>query len=200
MHYAVLELLGDVSIRQSTRERLIDTALMMFMKHGFNSVGLDRILNEVGVTKTTFYNHFESKEQLAIDSLHRRVELDRLIFTQFIVESVGPDPCQQMLAIFDVLDAYFNDERFVGCIFIKACAEFPEPSDPIHRVASGFFAWLGQHIQGLATQAEHPDPKGLAQTWVMLIQGAISQRLILTDPHAAKRAKVLAEGVLGGSA
>ena len=53
----------------STRERLIKTAHDLFYQEGYHTVGLDRILAQVGVTKTTFYNHFESKDDLIIESL-----------------------------------------------------------------------------------------------------------------------------------
>jgi len=43
----------------------------MFFRTGFHSVGLDAILAEVGVTKTTFYNHFESKNQFISEVLRR---------------------------------------------------------------------------------------------------------------------------------
>ncbi|MCA9281267.1 MAG: helix-turn-helix transcriptional regulator [Phycisphaerales bacterium] len=49
-----------------TRERLLDAAAMLFYEHGFHAIGLDAILEEVGVTKTTFYNHFASKDELIV--------------------------------------------------------------------------------------------------------------------------------------
>ena len=49
-----------------TRARLVRTAHELFYRQGFLSVGLDRILHDVGVTKTTFYNHFQSKDDLIV--------------------------------------------------------------------------------------------------------------------------------------
>ncbi len=46
----------------STRERLILTAHDLFYCEGFYTVGLERILSEVGVTKTTFYNRLRHCE------------------------------------------------------------------------------------------------------------------------------------------
>src|SRR4030095_10763344 len=50
----------------STREGLMDAAVVLFYVHGFHAIGLDRILADVGVTKTTFYNHFESRDALIV--------------------------------------------------------------------------------------------------------------------------------------
>ncbi len=54
---------------RDTRERILFTALDLFYTHGFHEVGLDRILTAVGVTKTTFYNHFESRDHLILEAL-----------------------------------------------------------------------------------------------------------------------------------
>ena len=45
----------------STRDRVIHTAHDMFYEMGFHAVGLGAILKKVGITKTSFYNHFESR-------------------------------------------------------------------------------------------------------------------------------------------
>ena len=50
----------------TTRERLIEAAQTEFYQGGFQAVGLDAILRVVGVTKTTFYKHFESKDDLIV--------------------------------------------------------------------------------------------------------------------------------------
>jgi AcrR family transcriptional regulator len=56
------ELFAKVPEPRDTREKILFTALDLFHVHGFHAVGLDRILGAVGVTKTTFYNHFESRD------------------------------------------------------------------------------------------------------------------------------------------
>ncbi len=194
-----VELFGEGKAGTSTRDRLIDTALNLFMERGFHAVGLDQILADVGVTKTTFYNHFESKDQLAVEALRRRDDFDMLFFTKAIVERGGGEPRDQLLAVFDLLDDYFNDAAFVGCLFINACAEFPLPADPIHQASAAHYARAQQHLEGLANAAGVADPAGLARRWLILFQGAITQRLVLADDNAAKDARAVAERLLEGA-
>jgi AcrR family transcriptional regulator len=40
------------------------TAKDLFKQHGFNKVGVDRIISEAKISKATFYNYFHSKERL----------------------------------------------------------------------------------------------------------------------------------------
>lgn len=47
-----------------TRERLLDTAIQLVWQSNYNSVGVNEICAQAGVTKGAFYHHFESKADL----------------------------------------------------------------------------------------------------------------------------------------
>jgi AcrR family transcriptional regulator len=52
--------------RASTHQRIYDTALELFRRHGFDAVNVGQIAREAGVTAPTFYAHYASKEHLVI--------------------------------------------------------------------------------------------------------------------------------------
>ena len=49
---------------QDTRTRLLETALELIWQSNYNSVGVNEICKQAGVTKGGFYHHFESKASL----------------------------------------------------------------------------------------------------------------------------------------
>jgi AcrR family transcriptional regulator len=51
------------------REHIINTAIELFREYGYHATGVDRIINEAGVSKKTLYTHFRSKEELLITAL-----------------------------------------------------------------------------------------------------------------------------------
>jgi TetR/AcrR family transcriptional repressor of nem operon len=57
--------------RQSLRAEIVDAALDQFHTHGFNAAGVKDITDAAGAPKGSFYNHFESKEALAVVALQR---------------------------------------------------------------------------------------------------------------------------------
>ena len=42
----------------SKKEDIITTALNLFNRHNYSSIGIDRIISESGVAKMTFYKYF----------------------------------------------------------------------------------------------------------------------------------------------
>src|SRR5579862_9066215 len=66
------ELFGLPDPPKNGRERLVLTAVDLFYRHGFGAVGIDRVIAAAGVTKTTFYKHFEGKDDLMVAAVRQR--------------------------------------------------------------------------------------------------------------------------------
>ena len=163
---------------QDTREKLIAAGLDLFYQHGFHALGLDRILDAVGTTKTTFYKYFESKEALALACIERRDEQWRKRLPQLLRERGGEDPIDQLRAVWSVWRDWFDNIHFNGCLFIHACSEFPDPNDPCHQAAWANVDALRDIVRDLAEQAGLSDPDSFAQEYGLLMQGAIIMEVI----------------------
>ncbi|RJG46295.1 TetR/AcrR family transcriptional regulator [Mesorhizobium sp. DCY119] len=53
---------------QENRDRIVDTAAVLFREHGFDSVGVAQLMEQAGFTHGGFYNHFRSKEGLVVEA------------------------------------------------------------------------------------------------------------------------------------
>ena len=56
-----------------TRERLLGAAEAVFRRRGFSGATVEEITAEAGFSRGAFYSNFESREQLFIELLHKRV-------------------------------------------------------------------------------------------------------------------------------
>ena len=183
----------------SKRDQLIDTALRLFGRDGYHATGIDRILAEAGVARMTLYNQFGSKEELIIAALRRR-DADFRTWLRDAVDARAGVPRQRLLALFDVLDAWFKAEAtappFFGCTFINAAAEFSDPDDPVHRQAADHKARVCAYVTELAAAAGAADPEMLARDLLLLMDGAMVGAQVTGDQDAALRARALAATVL----
>lgn len=184
---------------ETTRDRLIDAAMQLFYNKGFHAVGLDSVLGDVGVTKTTFYKYFESKDDLILAVLAHRDRLETEEWVRTMEERAPGDPRGQILALFDILDDWFQHEDFRGCMFINAAVEFPFPNDPIHQAAAAHSVSLCRELARLAKEGGAPDPEALARRLVMLVAGSLITRHVAVDRGASKTARAMAELLLDGA-
>ena len=71
----------------STRERILDVALDLFVAQGYDGTSLRQIAEQLGVTKAALYYHFESKEDI-LRALHMRLHE----FGKNALDSAGDEP------------------------------------------------------------------------------------------------------------
>ncbi len=50
--------------KKTTRAKIIESARILFNRHGFQDVTIDMVMEQAGLTRGGFYNHFSSKEGL----------------------------------------------------------------------------------------------------------------------------------------
>lgn len=180
---------------ESTRERFVSVANRLFFDHGFHATGLDRIIDEVGVTKTTFYKHFESKDDLAIAVLKERDHAETNEWIGILKDRGGGDPKAEILVLFDLLEEWLGHPDFKGCMFLKATTEYPAPNDPVHQAARAHGQSLFREIELRATRGGAANPRALASQLMLILAGAVLARHESGTPDRTRSARAAA-GVL----
>ena len=190
------ELFGDGTPPETTRDRILEHGQDLFYSQGFHAVGINEIAAKAGVTKATFYNHFESRDELIAAVIQKADVQIHARFIKAVRERGGWDAKAGLLAMFDILDEWFNHPDFHGCLFLKACMAFPNEHDPIHKAASAHYVVTCQDIAKMASTLPIEDTETFAEEWILLIEGALSFRAVCQDDRAARIAKRLAEATL----
>ncbi|WP_437990221.1 acyl-CoA-like ligand-binding transcription factor [Sorangium sp. So ce145] len=63
--------------KERTRAQIIETAIELFLKNGYEQTTLDDVLGVVEVSRRTFFRYFESKEDLVIAWMDQFIEAAR---------------------------------------------------------------------------------------------------------------------------
>jgi len=61
-------------LREFDYEQVLDGALQLFWRGGYEATSLDGLLSEVGLSKSSFYGAFGSKHEMLLASLDRYIE------------------------------------------------------------------------------------------------------------------------------
>lgn len=179
-----------------TREKIIEAAYELFYHSGFHGTGLDQILHKTGYTKSTFYNHFGSKDELILAVLRWRDAGWPNHLLKTLHKHGGDRPRDQLLALFDVLAEVWGTTGYHGCLFIRAAAEFPLPHDPIHVVVHDHAVAVATALRELAGYAGARDPENLSRKLLVLAAGAFAIKQMGDPQKAAESAKALARQTL----
>ncbi len=166
----------------TSRDRIIQIAHDRIYRVGFSAVGLDGILAEAGVTKTTFYKHFESKDDLVREVLDWHDRWWQETFRQMLQRYGGDSPRGQLLAVPDALEELFNDSGFNGCFFVNVAVQFPLPHDPAHQAAAAHKRAMEAIVRELAGYAGADDAAAFAEEFTLVMEGAYVTRQVTCKP------------------
>ena len=162
-------------VNSSARERILEVASELFYQYGIRAVGVDTIIAESGVAKTTLYRYFPSKDDLIVAFLEER---DRLFWECFNA-AVGkhPDDARaQLLAVFEWIDRLLVKPECYGCPFLITTSEFPQLDYPGHRVAIAHKKEMQNRLIALAESTGVGNAEQLGKYLLLLVDGAFSQR------------------------
>lgn len=158
-------------MRPSKRDELVRGALKIFYREGFHATGMDLLAAETGISKTTMFKHFRTKEELILAVLRLRDQDFRNWLFRRMEQAVSPH--DQLLAMFDALGEWFAAPDFRSCMFIRAASEYPDPDHPIHAQSAEHKRLLFRHVRDIAAEARAEDPAALARALLLLKEGAI---------------------------
>lgn len=182
----------------SARDRILDTAFRLFYARGIRAVGVDLIIAESGVAKATFYKHFPAKDDLVLAYLEK---VDGVWSSQLheAAEAAGARPEHQLVGLFDALSSACRRDGYRGCAFLNAAAE-SAPGTAVHERTVAHKAAVLEWVTGLAADAGAPDPRGLARSLTLLLDGGLASGALDADPdapaRAAQSARVLVDAAL----
>lgn len=98
--------------------------------------------------------------------------------------------------MFDVLDEWFSEPAFRGCVFVTACMAYPNRHDPIHKAASAHYLVVAEDVAAMAEAAGLAETDEFARMWVVLIQGATTHHVVTRAETTAKTVRRAAEVLL----
>ncbi|OJJ20491.1 TetR family transcriptional regulator [marine bacterium AO1-C] len=173
------------------KERILNVANQLFHQQGYNSTGINEIIAEANIAKSTLYQHFASKDQLCIAFLERRHEQWFGQLRKTVESKEGEQ--QQLLALFDFIMQMNEKEQFRGCSFLNILSEISiqeqsailqviqqHKTDLQHYIADiaqGTYAHLADHIYFLFESAIIESQLYRDQTPVLKIKNIVKSLL-----------------------
>jgi AcrR family transcriptional regulator len=173
-------------------DRIMETASRLFFDQGYNLTGINQIIEESNIAKSSLYAHFPSKSDLLLAYLK---ELDVRWFAglEAFLEGIT-DPGERLLGIFDYRVDRQIKSNFGGCAWTKISAEVPKEDLPVFEKVADFKGRLKKYMQDLVKKMDRPSRKllsdeQLAENIFLLLEGAQVMACVSKTPEALIHAR-----------
>jgi AcrR family transcriptional regulator len=187
---------------EATREAILDEALALSSRIGFEPLSIGGLARAVGMSKSGLYAHFRHKEDLQIQVLRKAVELfgETVAEPAFRVERGE----KRIRALFENWLAWSKSDRIPGgCVFISAANEYDDRPGPVRDVlVESQQRWLGGLARAAGIAVEVGDFRAdldrdqFAHDFYGLALAYNHFHRLLRDPGAEARARTAFEGLL----
>jgi AcrR family transcriptional regulator len=171
--------------RPDVRERILETASELFYRRGVRAVGVDLVVEEAAVAKTSLYRHFRTKDELIAAFLAREDE-DFWATWDRVAERERDDAARELDAHLDWIGERIGRPNYRGCPQLNVAAEFPDRDHPARKVAVAHKRELRRRLEGIAARLGIQDPDELGAQLSLLINGAFVSSQVLSPGEATQ--------------
>ncbi len=179
---------------ERTRRRIVESAAAVFNTRGYFGSSMSDLVRETGLKKGGIYNHFGSKEELALEAFEFSTGITRRRFVSALEGREGA--LERLFAVVEVLGGLAEDPPVAGGCPILNTAVESDNAHPIlkERAREAMDGWLrlvGSIIkEGVRTGELRPDaaPRETASVVVATLEGAVMLSRLHNDPAHMRRA------------
>ncbi len=186
---------------EQTRERILAQAAQLFNQQGYFGSSLSDIMQETGLEKGGIYNHFASKEQLALEAFDYAIHvIDQRLRLALTGKTNAVD---RLLAFLSYFQGYAEEDPPLvgGCPILNTAIEADDAHPVLRDRARSAMDDLRATIRrittkGIARQEIRPDvdPDACATIFVATLEGALMLSKLYQDPvHIYRAVKHLTE-------
>jgi TetR/AcrR family transcriptional repressor of nem operon len=119
-----------------TKQRLLDAGLALMLERGYHAIGVQDVLAATGTPKGSFYHHFESKEDFALQVVDQYQSRVRELLEQFLGDRRYP-PLLRVRNFFAGVRRAYEQEGYLGCFLGSLGQEMSGASDIFRRKIDG---------------------------------------------------------------
>ena len=155
----------------SARDRILATAAELFYREGIRAIGVDTVVEQSGVSKTSLYRLFGSKDDLIAAFA---AEKDRSFWAWWdrTEEQHLDDPRALLEALLSGIVERIGRPAYRGCPFLNLVTEFPDDSHPGRVIARNNKDEMRARLASIVGKLGVKDPDRTASQIALLINGA----------------------------
>jgi TetR/AcrR family transcriptional repressor of nem operon len=138
--------------KEETHQRIVAAAARQFREQGLGGAGVQRIMEEAGLTHGGFYTHFGSKADLAAEAVALAMKTAHEQWLEGADFLHGPGGTRRMLEVY--LNRAHRDNPGAGCPLPSTSADVARAAPAVRRA---YATELRKIIESLERRLEDPE-------------------------------------------
>ncbi|HVS10069.1 MAG TPA: TetR/AcrR family transcriptional regulator, partial [Planctomycetota bacterium] len=115
-----------------TQQKLLETGMEMLLRQGYNDLGIAALLERTRIPKGSFYHHFSSKEDFALQVIDLYLKEVHRGLDQCLGDK-GVPPLQRVRGFFEGTVEKYRGEGYLGCLLGGLGQELSGVSETFRR-------------------------------------------------------------------
>jgi AcrR family transcriptional regulator len=183
--------------RLNRRNHVLISAWKCFTRQGFHATSMDDVIAETGMSSSSVYRYFRSKDELIDAAAEESLSRTYLMLTEMTSRDPVPGPPETLQAMLGTVRDRQQGDYDLTKISMTAWAEAlrrPAMRDfayHFYAKVTGVFTSLAQRWKSAGMLPADADPAAVASLFVSLMPGLI----VLTHLYEPPNANVLATGI-----
>jgi AcrR family transcriptional regulator len=163
--------------KNSIRQTIIDTASRLFYQQGYGNTGINQIIEESGVVKSSLYTAFRTKEEILMAYLETAgAATDEALKAAADQHSKAKD---KVLGVFDFLIELVQQKDYYGCNFLNIISEIPKDAETVKKQIKKQKDGVRRLFAEILKPVQKED---LADEIYVLFEGALIGNKVHNDP------------------
>lgn len=123
------------------RSVALDQAMKLFWERGYIGTSFDDLISAMGISPSSFYNTFGSKERLYQEAAEAYAEQSRKWFAAALEAPTDTKTAFRRLLTKSALEVT-REGQPVGCMISLACVQVPPALEPVRQMMAGYRSGL----------------------------------------------------------
>jgi len=158
-------------------DEIADAAMHVFWRRGYAATSVQDLVDGTGLSRSSLYSTFQSKQGLYQQALRRYELLTTLNNVKLLSGSGSPKALIRQLLL-NIVEDELSDPEHKGCLVANACLELAGHDEEVAEFVVSNLQKIQHALENLLIKAQQSDeiastqnPRALASFFVNTIQG-----------------------------
>jgi len=158
-------------------DEIADAAMQVFWRRGYAATSVQDLVDGTGLSRSSLYSTFQSKQGLYQKALQRYELLTTLNNVELLGGSGSPKALIRQLLV-NIVEDELNDSEHKGCLIANACLELAGHDEDVSKFVISNLQKIQHALENLLIKAQQSgeisstqNPRALASFFVNTIQG-----------------------------